>query len=109
MPRPLARRIALRAVQSAMAVAGVFFVMLIFARQAHADAGPSPALPALPAVTAPVTSAVTAVASQATSGAANALPSSPADATAGSRLGQFGHRDYQLDGLRRHGRLGLRD
>src|SRR5215468_9870371 len=36
MPQPIARRIAMRTVQLAVVAAGIFVVMLVFSRQAHA-------------------------------------------------------------------------
>ena len=77
MPQTIARRIALRAVQLAVVAAGIFLVMLVFSRQAHAatqdalppvsgQAASSPASAAGSAVQAaasPVTSAAARVAS----------------------------------------------
>src|SRR5579863_7070500 len=47
MPQPIVRRIAHRAVQLAILAAGIFFVMLVFSRQAHAatDSPPPPGSP----------------------------------------------------------------
>ena len=42
MPQPIVRRIAHRAVQLAMVAAGIFVVMLVFSRQAHAATDPPP-------------------------------------------------------------------
>ena len=42
MPQPIVRRIAHRAVQLAILAAGIFFVMLVFSRQAHAATDPPP-------------------------------------------------------------------
>jgi len=59
MPQPIVGRIALRAVQLAIAAAGIFVIMLLFSRQAHAAASDTlpPASP-LSAVTSAVSSAV---------------------------------------------------
>src|SRR5580700_2625218 len=42
MPQPIVRRIAHRAVQLAMVAAGIFVIMLVFSRQAHAATDPPP-------------------------------------------------------------------
>src|SRR5579872_5562539 len=42
MPQPIARRIAHRAVQLAIAAAWIFLIMLVFSRQAHAATDPPP-------------------------------------------------------------------
>src|SRR5580700_10545913 len=42
MPQPIVRRIAHRAVQLAIVAAGIFVVMLVFSRQAHAATDPRP-------------------------------------------------------------------
>ena len=42
MPQPIVRRIAHRAVQLAIVAAGIFVVMLVFSRQAHAATDPPP-------------------------------------------------------------------
>src|SRR5215471_6580394 len=84
MPQPILRRIALRAVQLAIVAAGIFVLMLLFSRQAHAaTSDSSPASPPAPVTSAvgSVASPVTSTASRATSGATAAAPS-PAHSTA---------------------------
>ena len=74
MPQPIARRVALRAMQLAIVAAGIFVIMMLFSRQAHAStldtqsplgSAPSSALSsvgsAVNAVAKPVTSATSAV------------------------------------------------
>src|SRR6476620_9993417 len=72
MPQPILRHIARRAMQVAIAAAGILAVLLVFSRQAHAatlspSAAPAPSASSAPAVpaAAPVTSAVSAVVSAA--------------------------------------------
>ena len=45
MPQPIVRHIALRAVQGAIVAAGIFIIMMIFSRQAHAATTSSPTIP----------------------------------------------------------------
>ena len=52
MTQHVSRRIALRAAQVAMVAAGIFFLLLLVSRQAHAATGGDPLAPAL--VTSPV-------------------------------------------------------
>ena len=74
MPQPIARRVALRAMQLAIVAAGIFVIMMLFSRQAHAStldtqsplgSAPSSALSsvgsAVNAVAKPVTSATSVV------------------------------------------------
>src|SRR5580704_19019620 len=74
MPQPIARRVALRAMQLAIVAAGIFVIMMLFSRQAHAStvdtrsplgSAPSSALSsvgsAVNAVAKPVTSVTSAV------------------------------------------------
>ena len=74
MPQPIARRFAIRAAQLAIVAAGIFVIMMLFSRQAHAStldtqsplgSAPSSALSsvgsAVNAVAKPVTSATSAV------------------------------------------------
>jgi len=59
MTQPIARRIALRAVQLAIVAAGIFVIMLVFSRQAHAATTDTNRLGGAGAPTAPwVTGAV---------------------------------------------------
>ncbi|HEY7260588.1 MAG TPA: hypothetical protein VH589_03780, partial [Trebonia sp.] len=77
MTQPIARRIALRAVQLAIVAAGIFVIMLVFSRQAHAattDTNPLAGKPAPTALSAAgsvvdgAASSVTSTVSQLTSG-----------------------------------------
>jgi len=68
MPQPILRHIARRAVQVAIAAAGILAVLLVFSRQAHAatlspSAAPAPSSSSAPAVPAPVASAAAPVTS----------------------------------------------
>ena len=58
MPQPIMRHIARRAMQVAIAAAGILVVLLVFSRQAHAatlapSAAPAPSVSSAPAVPAP--------------------------------------------------------
>ena len=73
MPQPAVRRIALRAVQFAIAAAGILVIFLVFSRQADAASlDPPPATPA-PAPVAPLSAATSGITS-ATSGITSAAP-----------------------------------
>ena len=102
MPQSAVRRIALRAVQFAIAAAGILLIFLVFSRQADAAAldpppAPAPATPApLTAATSGVTSATSAVTSTAsgitsattgTTTAASAVTSGAPGATAARHAG----------------------
>src|SRR6185295_10378871 len=67
MPQPILRHIARRAMQVAIAAAGILIVLLVFSRQAHAAtlAAPTPSAGSAPAVPAPAPSASSAPAAPA--------------------------------------------
>src|SRR6201989_956004 len=84
MPQPILRYIARRAMQVAIAAAGILVVLLVFSRQAHAatsvpSATPTPSASSAPAAPAPVASAGAPVAPAASAAApAPSVPSAPA-------------------------------
>src|ERR1700759_4380691 len=83
MPQPILRYIARRAMQVAIAAAGILVVLLVFSRQAHAatsapSATPTPSASLAPAAPAPVASAAAPVTSPASAAApAPSAPSAP--------------------------------
>src|SRR5215813_4952940 len=82
MPQPILRRIALRAVQLAIVAAGIFVVMLLFSRQAHAATSDTLPTSPLSQVTSAVSSAASPVASAVSS--PTATPTVQAAGAAGS-------------------------
>ena len=79
MPQPILRHIARRAMQVAIAAAGILVVLLVFTRQAHAatlapSAAPTPSASSAPAVAAPVASAAAPVTSAASAVVSAAAP-----------------------------------
>ena len=82
MDQPIARRVALRAAQFAMAAAGILFLLLLFSRQAHAADGPPSAL-------GDVTSTVSAVTGSAPSASTvTSAAAAPVSNVVGSVIGQ---------------------
>src|SRR5215470_1122556 len=93
MPRPITRRVALRAAQFAIGAAGILFLLFLFSRQADAattDQSPpgngltsavsavtSAASSSVTSVAAPVTSAVSGAASAAATTASSAAKATP--------------------------------
>ena len=85
MSQPVVRRIALAAMQAALAAAGIFVVLLLFSRPAHAAT----------AALAPLTSTQTSTASTASS----TVGSASSTVTLGRRFGRrFGHVTGHLGG-----------
>ena len=78
MPQPLARRVALRAAQLAIAAAGIFFILLIFSRQAHAATDGQPSGPLAGTVT-----SVTSTAGSIVDSAAEPVTAAPASGRPG--------------------------
>src|SRR6185312_10269605 len=79
MPQPILRHIARRAMQVAIAAAGILVVLLVFSRQAHAEtltpsAAATPSASSAPAVPAPVASAAAPVTSAASAVVSAAAP-----------------------------------
>ena len=84
MPQPIVRRIAHRAVQLAIVAAGIFVVMLVFSRQAHAATDPPPPPgPANSSALSPVSTASSVVGST-VNAASHALTGQSGPATAGA-------------------------
>src|SRR5580693_249513 len=84
MPQPIARRIAHRAVQLAIVAAGIFVIMLVFSRQAHAATDPPlPQGPANSSALSPVSTASSVVGST-VNAASHALTGHSGSGTAGA-------------------------
>src|SRR5260370_42692331 len=81
MPRPISRRVALRAAQFAIGAAGIFFLMLLFSKSADAaTAGQDPSAPGLTSAVSAVTSVVPG-ATSAVTGATSVLSGAPSVAS----------------------------
>src|SRR5580704_7686824 len=89
MPQPIVRRIARRAVQLAMVAAGIFVVMLVFSRHAHAATDPPPPGPAHSSALSPVSTASSVVGST-VNAASQALTGHSGPAAAGASSGGTG-------------------
>src|SRR5215469_1875341 len=100
MPQPIARRVAIRAMQFAIVAAGIFVIMMLFSRQAHAStldtqsplgSAPSSALSSVGSVVnsaaKPVTSAASSVTSSLQGGSKSSSSGTGSSATGNSSPG----------------------